>query len=137
INDWMQSNQEPLAEEFFDDLFDELDQGGANGYRLKVEADDAGGNPSNWRIRSRKRGYRFRTDVARYKLVVDCVNEESTWVGRQVNMTIGVPEQRGNLLAGGYLGRLFDDIKGLIQDEGRDDLAKQYLLAAIFLNRCQ
>ena len=35
INDWMMSNQEPLAEEFFDDLFDELDGGGANGIPLE------------------------------------------------------------------------------------------------------
>lgn len=137
INTWMidANNDDPLAEEFFDDLFDELNGSADAESRFYVEATDLGGNSVDQRVRAPGHNYRFSLNGKRHRLKIKC-EEDERQVKRKVKMNIGIPEKRGNLLAGGYLNKIFTDLNAYIT-AGKNTEAKQYLLAVIFLNRCQ
>lgn len=56
--------------------------------------------------------------------------------GNNLNMTIPVPSTNPNMIDS-YIGTLADHIVQLSGGNAASDQAKKYLLAVIFLNRCQ
>ncbi|MDK3019078.1 hypothetical protein [Pseudodonghicola flavimaris] len=135
INTWMQDAAAPPAQDFFDDLFDALNGPGETKNSFFIEATNSLGDKVFRHLDSTPVRYRFDLDGNPHNLVVQCHEDKDQGKGAE-KMNIGVPEMRGNLVAGGYLNTILNDLTTLI-NAGDTTKAKQYLLAVIFLNRCQ
>lgn len=129
INDWMK-NADNDPEDFFDDLFSGL----KNSHDVRIER---GGQFPEVKDNGKKFKFEFGGDD--YFLRVTC-EEDADWQSKNkknVRMTIPVPQERGDLLGGGYADNILSDLKHFLVTEQDDAKAMKYLLAVIFLNRCQ
>ena len=136
INDWVKDNEEPAAKYFFDDVFEDVTDG--DNFRYFIDL----GGPQRRLRPSRNPGvYRFGGGQRRRLKVRS--EDDGKDSDRNQKMTIGVPRERKDLLAGGYVDTIMDDINNILYPGGPAavapadlDRAKKYLLASIFLNRC-
>lgn len=136
INTWMKDATKPPAKDFFDDLFDELDGADETKHGFFIEAlNPATGTDDAWPLSKSGSDYEFEIQNDYKKLKVKCHADKDPGAGVE-KMNIGIPEKRGDLVAGGYINTILSDLTALI-NAGEQTKAKQYLLAVIFLNRCQ
>lgn len=136
INDWISDTFEPPAENFFEDVFDNVTDD--PDFRFFLDTGSA-----ERRLRpTRKQGV-YRVGKNR-RLIVRC-EDDAPDGERRKRMTIGVPEDRKDLLSGGYIDKIIGDLWSLLHDgtppsaapaPGAELRSKKYLLASIFLNRC-
>ncbi|SFM32766.1 hypothetical protein [Shimia aestuarii] len=129
INLWM-DDPDNDAEDFFDDLFASL----KNTHEFRIERD--GLEPE---IMKQGNKYKFNDGANDYFLRVKC-EEDADWESngkKNVRMTIPIPQARDDLTGGGYTEKMVQHLRHFLCDEDDDQKAKEYLLAVIFLNRCQ
>ncbi|WP_419907289.1 hypothetical protein [Hoeflea sp.] len=133
VNEWMTDPGEPAAKYFFDDIFDDVTD---NDHKFFLDVGSA-----HRRLREGRRDGVYRFGKGR-RLVVKC-EDDGQDSDRNKKMTIGVPEDRADLLAGGYIDVILDDLVNILYPSGpatigANDMtnARKYLLASIFLNRC-
>ncbi|GHF45424.1 hypothetical protein [Seohaeicola zhoushanensis] len=143
INTWMLATNPVTGnklddDDFFDDLWDKLEKnaGATPSNKYTFIFDDTAiaaplSKPAGKYIYQAPHGG-VLTD---HRLKVEC-REDKITPGVSKDMRIPIPEERPIDLLSGYVSRLADDLAHLMGGAVTDE-AKKYLLATIFLNRCQ
>ena len=135
INEWMKKVSLPDKDKFFDDLYKKLTQGGP-GTQCTLFYFDLDGNPQELLEPVKKKLNKYRYDSGGQKYFVRIVVEEDE--ESESRMTVVIPRDRGDLLAGGYVTQIVDDFEQMIGPRNgnpfqftnaeKDDI-KKYLLA--------
>ena len=143
INSWMLATnpvtgQKLDDDDFFDDLWDKLEKtaGTTATNKYNFIFDDT---VTASKITKPAGKYIFQAfhnaALKDHQLKLDCREDKKT-PGLSKDMRIPIPEERPRDLLSGYVTKLAEDLAHLMGGAVSDE-AKKYLLAAIFLNRCQ
>lgn len=132
ISEWMRyhgtKDRPGRPEDFFVDLWASLPE--SDGYKFFVT--ENGDNELSPPDSNKKLKYEYdEGGTKKNGRLFPQSKEDFKKNGIQRNMSIPIPEKSDSILEG-YVGTIVQNVKVL-----GDDAAKKYLLAVIFLNRCQ
>ena len=124
INEWMKDHGGAGNDinDFFENVFDEM-EGKGNIVAIKDGIDKK-------LTKQDSVNYTFSDGELTVNL------EDDRKIGNQCKKTIPIPEKNPNMFDG-YMGTIADHVVQLSGGDSASDEAKKYLLAVVFLNRCQ